>query len=58
VQKSIIDSIDHILNHDLVYKHPAAAKFVAVVERKMQEIKEEFNKEVLTLLGSNIGKDN
>jgi hypothetical protein len=29
-----------------------------VVERKMHEIKEEFNKDVLSILGSNIGKDN
>jgi hypothetical protein len=35
VQKNSIDSIDHILNHDLVCEHPAAATFVAVVETKM-----------------------
>jgi hypothetical protein len=29
-----------------------------VIERKMQEIKEEFNKEVLSILGLNIGEDN
>ncbi len=56
--KNIIDSINHILNHNLVCEHPAAANFVAVVERKMHEIKEEFNKDVLSILGSNIGKDN
>jgi hypothetical protein len=44
VQKNIIHSIDHILNHNLVCKHPAAANFVGKVERNMQEIKEEFNK--------------
>ncbi len=58
VWKYIIDSIDHIINHNLVCQHPAAAKFVAVIERKMQEIKEEFNKEVLSILGLNIGEDN
>ncbi len=58
VQRNIIDSIDHILNHNLVCEHPAAANFVALVIRKMQEVKEEFNKEVLSILGSNIGKDN
>ena len=42
-QKNIIQSIDHILNHDLVCEHPAAANFVGTVERNMQEIKEEFN---------------
>jgi hypothetical protein len=56
--KKIFESIDHILNHDLVCENQAAAKFVAEVERKMQAIKEEFSKEVLSILGSNIGKDN
>jgi hypothetical protein len=58
VQKNIIQSINHILNHDLVCEHPAAANFVGTVERNMQEIKEEFNKVVLSICGSNIGKDN
>ncbi len=58
VQKNIIQSIDHILNHDLVCEHPAAAKFVGTVERNMEEIKDEFNKVVLSICGSNIGKDN
>ncbi len=35
VWKNIIDTIDHILNHDLVCEHSAAANFVAVVEREM-----------------------
>jgi hypothetical protein len=39
VQKNIIESIDHILNHNLVYKNPAAANFVDMVERNMQKIK-------------------
>ena len=58
VQKNIIQSIDHILNHDLVCEHPAAANFVGTVERNIQEIKEELNKVVLSICGSNIGKDN
>jgi hypothetical protein len=58
VQKNIIQSIDHILNHDLVCKHPAAANFVGTIERNMQKIKEQFNKAVLSICGSNIGKDN
>jgi hypothetical protein len=29
-----------------------------VVERKMQEIEDKFNKKVLSIFGSNIGKDN
>jgi hypothetical protein len=57
VQKKI-QSIDHILNHNLVWEHPAAANFVGMVERNVQEIKEEFNKVVLSIFGSNIEKDN
>ncbi len=58
VRENIIQSIDQILNHDLVCEHPAAANFVGMVEQNMQEIKEEFNKVVLSISGSNIGKDN
>jgi hypothetical protein len=58
VQKNIIQSINHILNHNIVCEHPAAANFVGTIERNMQEIKEEFNKVVLSICGSNIGKDN
>ncbi len=56
--KKKIQSINHILNHDLVCEHPAAASFVGTVERNMQEIKEEFNKVVLSICGSNIAEDN
>ncbi len=31
---------------------------MGTAERNMQEIKEEFNKVVLSICGSNIGKDN
>jgi hypothetical protein len=58
VQKNIIQSINHILNHNLVCEHPAAANFVGTVERNMQEIKEEFNKVVLSICEPNVGKDN
>jgi hypothetical protein len=58
VRKNIIQSIDHILNHNLCCEHPAAANFVGMAERNMQEIKEEFNKVILSIFGSNIGKDN
>ncbi len=58
VRKNIIQSIDHILNHNLVCEHPAAANFVGMVEQNMQKTKEEFNKVVLSISGSNIGKDN
>ncbi len=55
VRKNIIQSMDHTLNHDLVCENPAAATFVGTIERSMQEIKEEFNKVVLSIIGSNIG---
>ena len=58
VQKNIIQSMHHILNHDLACEKPAAATFVGTIERSMQEIKEEFNKVVLSIIGSNNGKDN
>jgi hypothetical protein len=57
VRKNIIQSIDHILNHDLVYDHLAAANFVGMIEQNMQKIKEEFNKVVLSTSWSNIGKE-
>ena len=49
--------MDYILNNDLV-QYPAAAKYVAEIKRKMQEIKEDFTKEVISIVGSKIGKDN
>ncbi len=58
VRKNIIQSIDHIPNHDLVCEHPAAANFVGMVEQNMEEIKENFDKVILSISGSNIGKDN
>jgi hypothetical protein len=57
-QKNIIETVDHILNNDLVQEYPAAANYVAEIERKMQEIKEDFTKEVVSIVGSKIGKDN
>jgi hypothetical protein len=48
------ENMDHILNHDLVCENPAAATFVGTIERSMQEIKEEFNKVVLSIIGSNL----
>ncbi len=58
VHKNIIQSMDHILNHNSVCENPAAATFVGTIERSMQEIKGEFNKVVISINGSNIGKDN
>ena len=45
-RKNILQSVDHILGHDLVQENPQAAAFVAELERKVQEIKEEFTKSV------------
>ncbi len=55
--KNIIETVDHILNNDLVWEYPAAAKYVAEIERKMQEIKK-ITKEVMSIVGSKIGKNN
>ena len=57
-RKNIIETVDHILNNDLVQEYPSAAKYVAEIERKMQQIKEDFTKEVISIVGSKIGKDN
>jgi hypothetical protein len=50
-RKNIIQLIDHILNHDLVREDPLAARFVSEMEREMQDIKERFNTQILSLLG-------
>jgi hypothetical protein len=57
-QTNIIETVDHILNNDLVQEYPAVAKYVAEIEQKMQKIKEDFRKEVISIVGSKIGKDN
>jgi hypothetical protein len=57
-RKNIIQSIDHILNHDLVYEDPLAVRFVSEMEREMQDIKELFNTQILSLLGSRTGQNN
>jgi benzoyl-CoA reductase/2-hydroxyglutaryl-CoA dehydratase subunit BcrC/BadD/HgdB len=57
-QKNFIETVDHILNNKIVQEYHAAAKYVAETGRKMQEIKEEFTKEVISIVGSKIGKDN
>ena len=50
--------MDHILSNDFVQEYPSAAKYVAEIERKMQQIKEDFTKEVISIVGSKIGKNN
>ena len=36
---------------------PDAATFVGTIDRSIQKIKEEFNKVVLSIIGSKFGKD-
>jgi hypothetical protein len=51
-------SVDHILNHDLVQENPRAAKFVTDIEQEVHHIKEDFNEEMLSIIGSKTGQDN
>jgi hypothetical protein len=56
-RKNIIQSVDHILGHDLVMEDPRAVAFVTELDRKVQELKEEFTKSILSISGSRHGKD-
>ncbi len=56
-RKNILQSVDHILSHELVMENPLAAEFVAELERKVQEIKEEFTKNVHSISGKMQGND-
>jgi hypothetical protein len=56
-RKNILLSVDHILGHDLVMEDPCAAAFVTELDRKVQELKEEFTKSILSIRGSRHGKD-
>ena len=56
-RKNILQSVDHILSHDLVMENPDAAAFVTKLERKVQEIKEEFTKTVHSITGTRNGND-
>ena len=55
--KNILQSVDHILGHDLVQENPQAAAFVAELERKVQEIKEEFTKSIYSITGTMHGNE-
>ncbi len=55
--KNILQSVDHILNHELVLENPKAAAFVSELERKVQEIKEEFTKSLHSITGTMNGND-
>ncbi len=50
-------NIIQLINHDLVREDPLAARFVSEMERKMQDIKERFNTQILSLLGSRTGQN-
>ncbi len=56
-RKNILQSVDHILSHNLVMENPHAAAFVAKLERKVQEIKEEFTKSIHSITGTMNGND-
>jgi hypothetical protein len=56
-RKNIVQLIDHILSHDLVWKDPLAARFVSEMGRERQDIKERFNIQILSLLGSRTGQN-
>ncbi len=56
-RKNILQSVDHILNHKLVLENPQAAAFVLELERKVQDIKEEFTKSVHSITGTMNGND-
>ena len=56
-RKNILQLVDHILSHKLVMENPLAVEFVAELERKAQEIKEEFTKTVHSISGTMQGND-
>ncbi len=55
--KNILLSVDHILGHDLVMEDPRTAAFVTELDRKVQELKEQFTKSILSIHSSWHGKD-
>lgn len=57
IRKQVIESIDHILNHDLVLENHNIARYVDVIEKQIQSIKEDFTKEIITVLGKTIGNE-
>jgi len=56
-RKNILQSVDHILGHDLVQENPQAAAFVTELERKVQKIKEEFTKFIYSITGTMHGNE-
>ena len=58
VRKFFIESIDHILNHDLVLVNPKIAQYVNDLERQIHSIKEDFTKDIMSIVGQHIGNEN
>jgi len=56
-RKNILQSVNHILGHELVQETPQAAAFVAELERKVQEIKEELTKSIYSITGTMHGNE-
>ena len=56
-RKNILQSVDHILNHELVLENPQAAAFVSELEKEVKEVKEEFTKSVHSIPGTMNGND-
>jgi hypothetical protein len=55
--KNILLSVDHILGHDLVKEDLCGATFVTELDKKVQEVKEQFTKLILSICGYQYGKD-
>ncbi len=51
-RKNIIASVDHILQHDFIRENLIAAEFVSTLEKEVQNIKEHFNKKIMSIMGS------
>ena len=55
--KNILQSVNHILGHNLVKENSQAAAFVAELERKVQETKEDLTKSIHSITGTMHGHD-
>jgi hypothetical protein len=40
-----------MLNHELVRENPKISRFVGIIECQIQNIKEDFNKEIISVMG-------
>jgi hypothetical protein len=58
IRKNLIESIDHILDHDLVSENPSVGRFVTELSRSINNVKYSFNRAVFEASGENFnGKD-